>query len=135
MKIQSKLLILSFRDMIDFQAVKVNKFRKLNIKFCLKECLDEVIQMMRFKAHASNIKINFTPEFQSEDERHNFVSIVEHQRLSETLLKANSHIDKHPLFKLVSQLDRNTKLPTHCMGDPDRLQQVAINLIQNAINS
>jgi signal transduction histidine kinase len=102
MKMQSKLLILTFRDMIDFQALKVNKFRKLNIKFNLKECLDEVIQMMKFRAQASKVKLNFTFEFQNEsDAHHNMVTLIEHQRLAENLLRANSHIDDHPLFKLV----------------------------------
>jgi len=79
MKSESKLIIYSFSDMIDYQALKVNKFRKLNIQFNLKDRLDEVIQMMKLKADPNNIKINFTPEFMNEsDANHNFVSMVEH---------------------------------------------------------
>ena len=39
----------------------------------------------------------------------------------------------HPLLKYITDLKKNRMLPQFVIGDPDRIQQVALNIISNAI--
>ena len=65
MKAQSRLIIFSFRDMIDWHSLKINKFRKRSIAFNLEHCLDEVMEMMFFKAKIVDLNIIFEPIFKA----------------------------------------------------------------------
>ena len=136
MGIQSKLIIFSFRDMIDYHALKVNRFRKLNIKFSLQDKLEEVMSMMRFRAQGSDIKINFNPAWQNEQEyQNNFINMIQYQRLKANLQQIDHQVENRPLLQRLKRIDKNKKLPINLIGDPDRLQQVIINLIQNALKN
>ena len=48
---------------MDWQSFKMNKFEKKSIGFNLQEKMDEVINMMRFKAENQGIHIIYEPSY------------------------------------------------------------------------
>jgi len=63
MMASSKLSILSFKDLSDLESLKSNNFKKMKIEFNLKDLMNELINMMEYKALQVNNKINFNIEF------------------------------------------------------------------------
>ena len=49
--------------MIDWQALKTNRFKKVNKEFNLHQKIEEIKEMMTFKAELLNLKLNFSTEF------------------------------------------------------------------------
>lgn len=68
MKQHSKQIIFSFKDMMDWQSFKINKFEKKSIGFNLQEKMDEVISMMRFKAENQGIQLIYDPMYLEQNE-------------------------------------------------------------------
>ena len=54
--------------------------------------------------------------------------------MKQNLLALKEEIDKHPLLKHISNIERQFKLPMFVKSDPERLKLVLINIISNAIN-
>lgn len=60
-KISCNLLTSFLHDLVDWTQIKMNKFKKKNIKFDIKQCFNDVIDMLRFKVEFKEIycKIKF----------------------------------------------------------------------------
>ena len=65
MKIHSKSIIMQFKDMNDWQKLQSGKFVRKNIKFNMEECLNEVVDMMKYKANIAQNAIIFNPIYES----------------------------------------------------------------------
>lgn len=103
---------------------------KKNISFDLQEKLVEIEYLMKSKAQIKQLKLLFETNF---DTSQQIVQIVQYEQLLHSVLVSNQTIDDHPLLNYIPNIDKNQLLPRFMIGDPDRLQQVAINIIQNAI--
>ena len=58
MRISCNLLESFLRDMIDWTQIKLDKFKKRKEKFDLKETLDQIMEMMKFKSDIKGIYCN-----------------------------------------------------------------------------
>ena len=94
--------------MIDWQALKVDRFKKLKTKFNLQEKMDEVIEMMRFKSNMLNIRINYNSTFKKPDAAQtDFAKMIQYERMKNNLMAIDQTIDNHPLLKQVSNMEGN----------------------------
>ena len=67
MRTFSDIMIYRLKDMQDFQDINLERFRKLNSKFDLKACLEEVKEMMEVKANLKNVNLVLNPvEFEND---------------------------------------------------------------------
>ena len=57
-----KILSFLVNDILDYAQISAGKFRKMFTEFNLKECVEEVILIMNFKAQQLGIQVN--TEFQ-----------------------------------------------------------------------
>lgn len=57
------------------------------------------------------------------------------QSFIQNLLYQGSKLNDRPLFNQISKLDLNQELPRRVIGDPDRFEQMAINIITNSIQN
>jgi signal transduction histidine kinase len=57
----SSMMVYQLMDMSDLNALKNNKFKTVEAKFNLPECLEEIYDMMNLKAQIKNLKLELTP--------------------------------------------------------------------------
>ena len=92
---------------------------------------------MSSNAKKKSLKLNLFSNF---DRAVNIVNdVIPVQRILSEVWNSCSKEElkiKHPMIVYLQDLvDHNHLLPRQAIGDPDRLQQVAINIIQNAIEN
>ena len=85
---------------------------------------------MRSKAEIKGLRLVFEANFENNKQ---IVQIVQYDQLMHSVLASNQTMEQHPLLNYIPKMEVNKKLPKNLIGDPERLQQVALNIIQNAI--
>jgi len=94
--------------MIDWQALKVSRFKKFKVKFNLQEKMEEVLEIMQFRSEMQNIRINFDATFKKpEVMKTDFAKMIQYERMKSNLLAIDHEIDNHPLLKHVSNMEKN----------------------------
>ena len=58
----------TLNDMKDYQALRMGQFRKNMILFNLKDTLEDIKEMIKYKAEQNNNIINFDPVFKKNDD-------------------------------------------------------------------
>ena len=127
----------SIADIKDWQSLKQGVFRKKMREFNLKDVLEELKTFMEFEAQVSmkNLKITFEPNFGDRDEaKMDLYQMILLEGMTNSL-KNVEHFRNHPLLKHVVHVDQTKQLPVLILGDGLRFQQVAMNLISNAIKN
>ena len=99
------------------------------MQFNLKESLNEVVNLAKYKASIMGIKIKFQAQFQGD-----FDHSIKFDELKKSFMAIDDNIENHPILIKVSKLTNFQQLPTCVIGDCKRLKQVCLNMIQNAIN-
>ena len=67
MRLQGKYIMSTLNDMRDYQSLKIGNFRKNMILFNLKDTLEDIKEMIKYKAELNNNIINFDPIFTEND--------------------------------------------------------------------
>ena len=84
--------------MKDYQDLLSSTFKKRNVQFDLKECLDEVFDLALYKAQFIGINVKFTANFTEEESAIDFVKLIKIDELKNNLLKINENIENHKLL-------------------------------------
>ena len=124
MKTQSHLIIYSFKDLQDWQAMKQCTFEKKECQFDLKQKLEEVVGWMKLKAEGFNLHIICEPNFESQtsDQGHTLAHKVQYEQMKKDLEKIDQNLENHPLLKFIPLMQHGYMLPTQVRGDWERLQ-------------
>ena len=127
MILQCRSVVFKLNDMSDWQAIQLGNFRRKNICFSLEKVIQDIHSFMTSK---TCLKINLYANF---DSQLHLGDIVPIQTCLGAMDATPQFRAEHPLLAQFSD-QGNLTLPKSAIGDPDRLQQVCVNLIQNAID-
>ena len=106
------------------------KFRKRLTHFNLQNKISEIEEYLSFKAKSSKIELIVEANFENKRE---FASFIQYEQLIKSIAVNETLLDVHPLFRYITSGNLHQKLPEFVYGDFDRLQQVAVNIIENSI--
>lgn len=89
----------TLNDMKDYQALRMGHFRKNMILFNLKETLEDIKEMIKYKAEQNNNIINFEPIFKKNDDiQTNFVREIQYERIRKNFDGSLDTMENHPLL-------------------------------------
>lgn len=121
-------MIQKFNDIHDWQSIELGNFRKNNVSFNLRTFLKEIEIQMQDIALIKRLKLEFYSNFIGVTDISRTVNL--HTLMRDVFSKNFNFCYKKEIQKFIVNFDESSHiLPTQVIGDPNRLQQVAINLI------
>jgi signal transduction histidine kinase len=130
MIIQCQIILYRLSDMQDWYAIMKGAFKKKNLGFNLNDSIQKIYRSMIQKAESRGINLILYAPFTKEGF---LVDQVNYQSLIQNVLTDGLNLIDRPLFKRLYEFDFRQSLPFRVIGDRDRFEQMAINIIVNSI--
>ena len=68
------------REMKDYQSLRLGDFKKKTTSFNLQDAINEIVDILKYKADQQNIKVHFEPKFVNSNElKLDFNTMIDHQ--------------------------------------------------------
>ena len=94
--------------------------------------IQSITNQIKIDLSIKNLKIQVNANFQQDKQNTDFAQIAYNQEMLMDYEHYEKESKERPLLKYLQSINQSC-LPTKVIGDRERIMQVAINIIQNAI--